>query len=124
MTDTRELDNWALNLGRAGREVTVEALKVMEGTAGRVAAGMRQDFSGISHAPYVPGAIDYDVRGLSIEVGVNKRKRQGALGNILAFGTSTLPAVVDHTASLQREIPKLEFILGEIGVGVLDSGPR
>lgn len=120
MADTSELDALALDLGKAGRTVTVEALKVVAVAAGKVAQGMREDFTGIGHAPHIPRAIDYDVRGLAFEVGVNKAKRQGGLGNVLAFGTSKNPAVVDHTASLQREIPSLLKYLAEAGVTSLE----
>jgi hypothetical protein len=114
MTDTRELENLALNLGKAGREVTLAAAK-----------GMQQDFTNIGAAPHgtvphIADAIDYDVRGLSYEVGINKARRQGPLGSILAFGTSTQPALVDHEAAMRRELPRLEFTLGEVGVMVLE----
>jgi hypothetical protein len=125
MTDTSELENLALNLGKAGREVTLAATKVIERSALAVKQGMQQDFTNIGAAPHgtvphIADAIDYDVRGLSYEVGINKARRQGPLGSILAFGTSTQPALVDHEAAMRRELPRLEFTLGEVGVMVLE----
>lgn len=116
MVDTSELDALALDFGKAGREVTVAAMKAIAVSAGKVAQGMRQDFTGHSHAPHIPRAINYDIRGLAFEVGVDKSGPQGGLGNILAFGTSKNAPVVDHTASLRREMPSLLSHLADAGV--------
>ena len=112
--DASEVDLLALSLGNAGRKATLEAAKVVARGAGKVADGMRQDFTGHSHAPAIPRAINYDVRGLSFEVGADKRGPQGGLGNILAFGTSRNAPVVDHTASLRREMPEIEKWLADV----------
>ena len=112
--DTSEVDRLAVSLGSAGRKATVEAMKVVAKGAGKVADGMRQDFTGHRGAPHIPRAVNYDVRGLEFEVGVDKRGPQGGLGNILAFGTSRNGPVLDHTASLRRELPELEKWLGDV----------
>ena len=113
--DASEVDLLAVSLGKAGRKVALDSAKVIAKGAGKVAEGMRKDFSGHGHAPAIPRAINYDVRGLDFEVGVDKRGPQGGLGNILAFGTSKNAAVVDHTASLRRELPEIEKWLGDVG---------
>ena len=112
--DTSEVDAFAVALGRAGRKATLESAKVIAKGAGKVAEGMRKDFTGHSHAPLIPRAINYDVRGLSFEVGVDKSGPQGGLGNLLAFGSANNGAVVDHTASLRRELPALEKYLADV----------
>lgn len=109
------LDRLAIDLGNAGRKATVEAMKVLAKAAPKIRDEMRKDFSGHKHAPRIPRAIDYDIRGLSIEVGVNKNGPQGGLGNLLAFGSSKNAAVVDHTAALRRELPAVERYLADIG---------
>lgn len=109
------LDTLVADLGHAGIKVTRQAAKVMEKGAVQVKNGMRADFTGHAHAPLIPRAIDYTARGLSFEVGVNKTGPQGGLGNILAFGTSKNPAVVDHTAALRRELPSIEAWLADAG---------
>jgi len=112
--DASEVDALAVSLGKAGRKATLEAAKVIAKSAGKVAEGMRQDFTGHSHAPQIPRAINYDVRGLDFEVGVDKSGPQGGLGNLLAFGSSKNAAVVDHTASLRRELPAIEKYLADV----------
>lgn len=53
----------------------------------------REYASGIRHAPHYPKAITYDVEdrgvgvGVGAEIGPEKERRQGALGNILEYGT-------------------------------------
>jgi hypothetical protein len=112
--DTSELAALAVSLGNAGRKATIEATRVVAKAAGKVAEGMRQDFTGHSHAPAIPAAVNYDVRGLSFEVGVDKRGPQGGLGNLLAFGSANNAPVVDHTASLRRELPAIEKYLADV----------
>ena len=110
------LDRLAVDLGSAGRKVTLASAKVLAVGAGKIRDGMRQDFSGHRHAPHIPNAINYDVRGLDVEVGVDKAGPQGGLGNLLAFGSSKNAAVVDHTAALRRELPAIERYLSEAAV--------
>ena len=117
--DTSEVNVLAVDFGKAGRKVVLEATKVVAKGAGKVADAMRQDFTGHRYAPAIPAAVNYDVRGLEFEVGVDKRGPQGGLGNILAFGTSNNAPVLDHTASLRRELPAIEKYLGDIGVDAL-----
>lgn len=117
--DTSELDRLAVNLGDAGFRATQGARKVIERAAMKVKAGMAQDFTGHAHAPAIPRAINYTIRGLNVEIGVDKDGPQGGLGNILAFGTSKNAAVVDHTAALRRELPNVEEWLAKAGTDAL-----
>lgn len=117
--DTSEVDELAADLVKAGPKVVTGATQVILKAALNIEAGMKKDFSGHGHAPLIPQAINHTVRGLSAEVGVDKRGPQGGLGNILAFGTSKNAAVVDHTAAMRRELPALEEYLGKLGVDSL-----
>jgi len=120
--DASEVAKLAIDLGKAGRKATLGAAAVIEHGALNIKNGMRRDFTGHRYAPAIPRAINYDVRGLSAEIGVDKRGPQGGLGNILAFGTSKNAAVVDHTAALVRETPNIEKFLADVGVGALTTG--
>lgn len=111
---TDGLDRLIVDLGSAGRKATIESMKVLAKAAPKIRDGMRQDFTGHNHAPAIPRAVDYTIRGLSVEVGVNKNGPQGGLGNLLAFGSSKNAAVVDHTAALRRELPAIEKYLGDV----------
>ena len=118
--DASQVDKLAADLGKAGRKATLQATAVIAKGALNIKNGMKADFTGHRYAPRIPAAINYDLRGLSAEIGVDKRGPQGGLGNILAFGTSKNAAVVDHTAALRREVPNIEKFLGEIGVKSLE----
>jgi len=118
--DAHEVDRLAVSLGKAGRKATLEATAVIAKGALNIKNDMVKDFTGHRNAPAIPRAINYDLRGLSAEIGVDKRGPQGGLGNILAFGTSRYPARLDHTRGLQREVPNVVKFLGEIGVKSLE----
>ena len=118
--DASQVDRLAADLGQAGRKATLQATAVIAKGALNIKNGMKADFTGHRYAPRIPAAINYDLRGLSAEIGVDKRGPQGGLGNILAFGTSKNAAVVDHTRALRAEVPNIEKFLGEIGVKALE----
>jgi len=118
--DASQVDRLAVSLGQAGRKATLEATAVIAKGALNIKNEMVKDFTGHGHAPAIPRAINYDLRGLSAEIGVDKRGPQGGLGNILAFGTSKNAAVLDHTRGLQAEVPNVVKFLGEIGVKSLE----
>jgi len=117
--DASQVDKLAIDLGKAGRRATLGAIAVIEHGALNIKNGMKADFTGHGHAPAIPRAVNYDVRGLSAEIGVDKRGPQGGLGNILAFGTSKNAAVLDHTRALRDETPNIEKFLADVGVGAL-----
>ena len=59
---------------------------------------------GSGRLPAFPKSITADVRGLSAEIGPDKNLRQGALGNILYFGTAKTVPVLEHPSrALQRQ---------------------
>ena len=118
--DTSAVDRLAVDLGQAGAKVVASAGAVLLKSALEIERGMKEDFTGHGHAPLIPRAINHTVRGLSAEIGVDKRGPQGGLGNILAFGTSKNAAVVDHTAALRRELPLIEKFLGQLGADSLE----
>ncbi|MGZ4465203.1 MAG: hypothetical protein ACXVW0_07590 [Nocardioides sp.] len=82
----------------------------------------RDAWRGLAHAPALPYAIGYDltvgVGGLSAVVGPDKDKPQGALGNIIEFGSATSGPHPGGQAALDREEPRflsaLELALSEL----------
>lgn len=94
----------AVDLRGAGVRGAAAARSVLGVHAARVKQGMREDFGGHKGLGGVPASINYDIRGMEVEVGADKAG-QGRLANILAFGTSRHPASVDHTAAQRRELP-------------------
>jgi hypothetical protein len=70
----------------------------------------RANASGNAHAPHYPASITYDMEvragAVEAEIGPDKDKKQGALGNILEFGTSKNPPHNDGGRALAVEEPK------------------
>lgn len=112
--DTTEVDRLAADISRAPGRMQRAAPRVLLASAKRIKTGMRRDFRGHRYAPHIPRAVEYDRIGpMEYEIGVDKQGPQGGLGNILAYGTSNNAPVVDHTASLRRDIPKLTSDFGD-----------
>jgi hypothetical protein len=63
------------------------------------------------HAPAYPRAITYDthetLKGAWAEIGPDKNKRQGALGNLFEFGSPTSPPHPHMGPAGEAEEPKL-----------------
>jgi hypothetical protein len=75
------------------------------------------------HARHYPRTISYDVwripGGAMAEIGPDKAKKQGALGNILEFGTSRQAGHNDGGRALEAEEPRfaaqLEALMERLG---------
>jgi len=117
--DATEVLALAEDLDGAKGRFEKSAVKIMRRGAVKVKAGMRKDFSGHRYAPRVGLSVNYDFwhtpgRRVGFEVGPDKSipGLQGALGNILAFGTINNLPVVDKDAAMRHELPVLTQYLG------------
>jgi hypothetical protein len=89
--DTHEVTAWADAINKA----SAPALKDITAVVGRGALNIKKDAarrsSGLRHAPAYPRSITYDVhsslRGPSADIGPDKNRRQGALGNLIEYGS-------------------------------------
>ena len=136
--DNSELDKLATDLGRAGPAAGPFVAKAVEVTARNVRDTGRQNASGMAHAPAFPHSITYDlgaghgqtlgqavgsVLGGAIgaatsttfraEIGPDKGRAQGALGNLIEFGSVNNPpqgimhgALQANEADFERGIDK------------------
>jgi len=92
--------------GRAQRKV--------DGVVRKGAVNVKQDWqqraSGLAHAPLYPASITFDVgweRGSYVaEVGPDKDLPQGALGNLIEYGSANSPPHGDGSAAIDTEAPK------------------
>ena len=82
--------------------------------------GARERISGHPHAPAYPSAITYDSKAgptsAEAEIGHDKGKRQGALGNILEYGTVNNAPIPHIRPAADEELPRLERALEELAV--------
>ena len=106
----------AATLGVVSGAVTVAARGVVErGGLGvkRAWAENARSTAGAA-ARHYPDSISYDMRGLEVEVGPDKGKTQGPLGNLLEYGSSHNPPHWDGQRALDDEAPKFEKALNDM----------
>lgn len=126
MTD--DLRSLAHDLSEAPRRAQRDALAVVEHGALNVKRGWAENARQSSgrHAPAYPSSITYDLGlgaalagRIDAEVGPDKSKRQGALGNLLEFGSATSPPHNDGGRALRDEAPKFEAELAKVALDAL-----
>lgn len=114
-----ELDRLAADLGRAGRGVARKARRVVEKGANNVKADARRLATGMSHAPLYPRSISYDITvegegTIVAEVGPDKSRPQGALGNLLEYGSVNNAPHAHLGPALDREGPGFTAALADV----------
>jgi hypothetical protein len=119
--DASELNNLSAMLTERARVVPREARAVVEKGALNVKDEARRLSSGIAHAPLYPLSIGYDVLragafGLvEAEIGPDKDKPQGALGNVLEYGTVNNAPLAHLGPALDREGPRFAAAMLALG---------
>lgn len=108
--DVSEVYEFALGIGKAAGDVPAAMRPVVSKGALNIKKDLQAEAQGHPHTPYLPAAINYDVRStkseIGAEIGPDKDKTGGAIANIVYFGTSKNPAVLDINGPLDREEPK------------------
>jgi len=117
------LNEWIGVLEDAAADVLPGARKVIAKAALNIKNDAKKKISGVAHAPHYPRSITYDtaISGTTVtaEIGPDKNKRQGALGNILEYGTSNNAPLAHLGPALDYEAPNLERYLGDLGEDLL-----
>lgn len=120
LIDLSEVKALATDLGRTTKEVEREADKVLERGALGVKNAMVEDARS-SHSGYAKrfaSSISYDRRygvgRMSYEIGPDKSRPQGALGNLLYFGSRNNAPTLDIEAGLIAEEPRLMSEMGKM----------
>lgn len=97
-------------LRNAKDEVNDKTRKIVSKGALNIKNDWRKKWTGFRHAPYLPAAVTYDVASegdlISAEIGPDKAKRQGALGNLLEFGSVNNPPHPAGVPALDAEEPR------------------
>jgi hypothetical protein len=102
-------------LTRSPALLAVTTRKAVEVTARKVRDDARDRIKGHKYLPAYPYSISYDVKttaeGVEAEIGPDKGKTQGPLGNIIEYGTS-------KNAPLPHLGPALDANEADLEVGV------
>ena len=122
--DLSDVTRLAVELEGVGPRAVPALGVLVERTAVAVRDDLRRGARGHKRFRSFPSSITYDVRGLTAEIGPDKQKRQGPLGNLLYFGTAKTGPVLEHpSAALARAVPALEAALASIVEQSLAGGP-
>lgn len=86
----------------------------------------RRRARGLKHAPAYPSSITYDtyfsLRGPTAEIGPDKTRRQGALGNLIEYGSVNNPPHPHLRPAADREQPRFEKALEDLSIKMLGLG--
>lgn len=124
--DSSELRKLAADFGKASADVLPKVDQVVKRGAQNIKDEMVADAQGSTHFKGMAGSISYDTKygagSVGYEIGPDKGRRGGALGNIAYFGTSRGGGTLNLEGPLANESPRLEKalgdLLGEIGGGL------
>lgn len=120
--DDSQVRRLSQELGRVPARTIPAVDAVMKKAADNVKKTMAADASGHPRFRAFPRSISYDRKlgtGIEYEIGPDKDRTQGALGNILYYGTSNNPPVLDVEVGIRDEAPRLEKNLGDVAAGLL-----
>lgn len=115
------------SLDAASVKAPEELHKVTQRGAFNIKGRWRELWSGHQHIPALPQAVTYDteLRGLAsmAEIGVDKNRRQGPLGNIIAFGSPHSAPIPGPLTALDEEAPRYEKAILDVGASFLEKAP-
>jgi hypothetical protein len=122
--DPSQLDALAIDLGKVAKDSGPAIREAVEGAAYEIKDAWREKAAGNPYAPAFASSITYDVNAyfgiinsvVEAEIGPSKNRRQGALGNLIEFGSRNNGARGYGAASLAEQADKLEQgLLAAIG---------
>lgn len=123
--DGDDMERWVAKLSEAASEAPAEATKVVARGALNIKNDARDRASGIRHAPAYPRSISYDqwqgLRGPVAEIGPDKDRRQGALGNLLEYGSVNNAPIPHMKPAIDAEMPRFERALGDLAVRLVEE---
>ncbi|SFO59740.1 hypothetical protein [Amycolatopsis rubida] len=119
--DMSQVDQLARDLEAIPEKTLPKFRKVVEKGAVNIKNGMRRDAQGHPTFAHFPRSITYDTKddGLAAEIGPDKALIQGALGNIVYFGTSKNAPVLDINGPLRKEEPRFADAIADVAEDIL-----
>lgn len=119
MSEVRALE---VDLLKAGLRVAMKVTPVVAKGAHNVTMDARRtisaQLSAKSHAKHYPGSITYDLDFsggvIGAEIGPDKDRKQGALGNLLEYGSANNAPRAHLGPALDSEAPKFEQAIADV----------
>lgn len=121
--DGSQMDFVITALDKAVAVMPAETAGVVAKGALNIKNGARRRVAGLRHARRYPAAIDYDLtvtsRGAYADVGANKDKPQGALGNLLEYGSVKNAPIPHIRPAADEEEPRFDAAMENLAVKAL-----
>jgi len=119
--DTSELDALNRELEQIPAEKLPQLKRVVTKGAVNIKNGMRVDAASGGSYRHFSRSISFDEidGGLGAEIGPDKSRVQGALGNILYFGTSKNAPVLDLEGPLRKEDQRFVDAIADVAEDIL-----
>ena len=115
--DSSDAKRTAATLDTAGQAISEGVAAVVKKAAVNIKKGAAKRASGLAHAPAYPRAITFDfaagLTGPYAEIGPDKGRPQGALGNLLEYGSENNAPIPHLAPALEAEGPAFERYLEE-----------
>ena len=103
---------WQEDYDDAQSHVDTELRAVVNRGAFNIRRDWRRRWSGYAHLRHLPNAVTYDVGGTggtyTAEIGPDKSRRQGPLGNIIEFGSVNNAPIRGGLPAALAEEPRFE----------------
>jgi len=116
----REVERLVKTFDEALTESMPQVRAVVQKGALQIKTDARRRISGHPHAPAYPSTITYDTKAgptsAEAEIGPEKGKRQGALGNVLEYGTVKNAPIPHIRPAADEELPRFERALEDLAV--------
>jgi hypothetical protein len=116
--DSPDMAALVADLGKIPGRMVKDQVAVVTKGAQNVKKDWANRWSGLSHAPHIHRAISYDVNTrpgeVSAEIGPDKDKMQGPLGNVIEYGTSNNAPIPGGGPALKAEEPRLVKAVGDM----------
>lgn len=107
-----ELQQFATDLGAISDKALPEVQSIFKASMVDIKKGMNQNFYNSKHFKGAGGSVHFDsmhqVGAVVYEIGPDKNRRGGAIGNVAYFGTSRGGGTVDFEGPYLRELPVVE----------------
>lgn len=121
--DVGELNDLAADLHRGGFLVALSGLAAVEHSAANLTSTARELAPHGPHTPTYAASITYDIEveiaAITAEIGPDKEKPQGPLGNIFEYGTSEVAPQAHIGPAVDIENPNFYGAIGAIAAKAL-----
>jgi len=110
--DSSEIDRLVADLGSISADAAENVVKAVEVSSLKTKKSWQEPLKGSRTLGALPYAITFDVEGdgktVTSEIGFDKSRNQGPLGNISEYGSPTITGRGYGLAALEKNIPDFE----------------